>query len=182
MKDLGSMHYYLGLEVWQEPNEIYLGQGNYVIEIIKRFDMMECKPMMTPMITNLRLLRKFESSLVDPTRYGKLIGSLMYLVNTQPYICFVVTVPIQFQMEPHHDHWVASKHIVRYLWGTIYHCLKYERGKYVLLTRFIDFDCGGSKKDGRSTIGGCFSLGSSMVSWMSKKKEKIEIATLNPRM
>jgi len=41
MKDLGSMHYYLRLEVWKEPNEIYLGQGKYVIEIIKRFDMME---------------------------------------------------------------------------------------------------------------------------------------------
>ena len=67
MQDLGSMHYYLGLEVWQEPNEIYLGQGKYVIEILKRFDMMECKPMMTPMITNLKKLRSSDSSLVDPT-------------------------------------------------------------------------------------------------------------------
>ena len=82
MKDLGLMHYYLGLEVWKGPNEIYLGQGKYVIEILKKFDMMDCKPMTTPMITNLKRLRSFESSLVDPSRYRHLVGSLMYLVNT----------------------------------------------------------------------------------------------------
>lgn len=82
MKDLGLMHYYLGLEVWQGPNEIYLGQGKYVIKILKRFDMMDCKPMITPMITNLKRLRSSQSSVVDPIRYKKLIGSLMYLVNT----------------------------------------------------------------------------------------------------
>lgn len=96
MKDLGPMHYYLGLEVWQEPNEIYLGQGKYVIESLKRFDMMESKSMMTPMVTNLRLLGNFESSLVDPTRYKQIIGSLVYLVSTRPDICFAVNVLSQF--------------------------------------------------------------------------------------
>lgn len=98
MKDLGLMHFYLGLEVWQGPNEIYLGQGKYVIEMLKRFDMMDCKPMTTPIITNLRRLRSFESSLVDPTRYRQLIGSLMYLVNTRPDILFVVNFLSQFQL------------------------------------------------------------------------------------
>ena len=68
MKDLGLVHYYLGLEVCQGPDEIYLGQGKYVIEMLKRFDMMDCKPMTTPMITNLKML-SYESSSVDPTRY-----------------------------------------------------------------------------------------------------------------
>lgn len=48
------MHYYLGLELWQGLDEIYLGQGKYVIEMLKKFDMMDCKPMTTPMITNLK--------------------------------------------------------------------------------------------------------------------------------
>lgn len=96
MKDLGSMHYYLGLEVWQEPNEFYLGQGKYVIEILNSFDMMECKPMSNSMITNLRLLRNSKSSLVDPIRYIQLIESLMYLVNTRTYICFAVNFLSQF--------------------------------------------------------------------------------------
>jgi len=74
MKDLGLMHYYLGLEVWQGPNEVYLGQGKHVIEILKKFDMMDCEPMTTPMITNLKRLRSSESSPMDPSRYRQLIG------------------------------------------------------------------------------------------------------------
>ena len=52
MKDLGLMHYYLGLEVWKKPGEIYLGQGKYIIKILQKFEMMDSKPMTTPMITN----------------------------------------------------------------------------------------------------------------------------------
>ena len=57
MKDLGMMHYFLGMEVWQNVDEISLGQGKYAIEILKRFRMMECKAMTTPMASNMKLLR-----------------------------------------------------------------------------------------------------------------------------
>jgi hypothetical protein len=53
MKDLGPMHYFLGLEIWQQNDEAFLGQGKYTIEIIKRFGMEDYKPMATPMITNI---------------------------------------------------------------------------------------------------------------------------------
>jgi transposase InsO family protein len=56
MKDLGLMHYFLGLEVWQSPEKIFLNQGKYAVEILKRFDMLECKSMNTPMETKLKLL------------------------------------------------------------------------------------------------------------------------------
>jgi hypothetical protein len=84
MKDIGLMHYFLGLEVWQQPGEIFLGQGKYVVDILRRFRMGDCKPMTTPMITNLKKLSASDSELVDPTLYRQLIGSLMYLVNTRP--------------------------------------------------------------------------------------------------
>ena len=77
---------------------------------------------------------------------------------------FSVNVLSQFQMEPRHDHWIAAKHILRYQQGTIHYCLKYEKGKDVHLEGFTDSNWGGKEKDGRSTTGGCFSLGSSMVS------------------
>jgi len=127
MKDLRLMHYYLELEVWQEPDEIYLGQGKYVIEMLKRFDMIDCKTMTTPMITNLKRLKSFESNLVDSTRYRQLIGSHVYLVNTRPDICFTVNVLSQFQVKPKHDHWIAAKHILRYLQGTNHYSLKYDK-------------------------------------------------------
>jgi hypothetical protein len=56
MKDLGLMHYFLGLEVWQSPKRIFLNQGKYAVEILKRFDMLECKSMNTPMEAKRKLL------------------------------------------------------------------------------------------------------------------------------
>jgi hypothetical protein len=90
MKDLGLMHYFLGLEVWQSPEKIFLNQGKYAVEILKRFDMLECKAMNTPMESKLKLLFDTSSELVDATLYKQIIESLMYLMNTRPDICFVV--------------------------------------------------------------------------------------------
>jgi hypothetical protein len=90
MKDIGLMHYFLGLGVWQQLSEIFLGQGKYTVEILRRFGMMDCKSMTTPMITILKKLGDSDSELVDPTMYMKLIGSLMYPVNTRSDICFAV--------------------------------------------------------------------------------------------
>jgi hypothetical protein len=102
MKDLGPMHYFLGLEVWQSPEKIFLNQGKYAVEILKRFDMLECKSMNTPMETNLKLLVDTSSELVDATLYRQIIGSLMYLTNTRPDICFVVNTLSQYLVEPRH--------------------------------------------------------------------------------
>jgi hypothetical protein len=86
MKDL--MHYYLGLKVWQSPEKIFLNQGKYAVEILKRFDMLECKSMNTPMEAKLKLLVDTSSELVDATLYNQIIGSVMHLTNTRPNICF----------------------------------------------------------------------------------------------
>jgi hypothetical protein len=69
MKDLRLMHYFLGLEVWKIPEKIFLNQGKYVVEILKRFDMLECKSMTTPMETNLKIFVDTSSELVDATPY-----------------------------------------------------------------------------------------------------------------
>ena len=90
MKDLGTMHYFLGLEVWQKVSEIMLSQGKYVVEILKRFGMMDYKSMTTPMMTNLKLFGDTTSERVDGTLFRQMIGSLMYLTNTRPDICFAV--------------------------------------------------------------------------------------------
>ena len=90
MKDLGLMHYFLGLKVWQSPEGIFLNQGKHVVEILKIFSMLDCKAMVTPMDTNLKLLSDDPSELVDMTQYRQIIGSLMYMMNTRPNICFAV--------------------------------------------------------------------------------------------
>ena len=82
--------YFLGMEVWQNADGISLGQGKYTVEILKRFGMMDCKAMTTPMASNLKLLSDASLELVDATMYHHMIGSLMYLMNTRPDICFAM--------------------------------------------------------------------------------------------
>ena len=69
MKDLDMMHYFLGMEVWNNVYGISLGQGKYAVEILKRFKMMDCKSMTTPMASNLKLLCVASSEMVDATMY-----------------------------------------------------------------------------------------------------------------
>lgn len=104
MKDIGLMHYFLGFEVWQEERHIFLGQGKYAVDVLSRFHMGDCKPMSTPMATNGKKLYARDSHVVDPTLYRQLIGSLMYLVNTQPDICFTVNTLSQFMVSPKRVH------------------------------------------------------------------------------
>jgi hypothetical protein len=109
MKYLGLMHYFLGLKVWQSPERIFLNQGKHTVEILKSFDMLECKCMNTPMEEKLKLLVNNSSDLIDATLYRQIIGSLMYLTNTRPNICFVVNTLSQFLVEPRRVHLVACK-------------------------------------------------------------------------
>jgi protein associated with RNAse G/E len=133
MKDLGIMHYFLGLEVWQRQNEIFLNQGKYAVEILKRFDMMDCKAMPMPMVTNLKLLSDTSSETVDVTLYRQMIRSLMYLKNTRPDICFAVNTLSQYMVEPRHVHLVVEKHVLRYLKGTIDYGLRYVSDQEISL-------------------------------------------------
>ena len=93
MKDLGLMHYFLGLEVWQRSDEIFLSQGKYTIDVLQRFRMMDCKSMATPMVFNLKKLLEISSNIypINSTMYRQLIGSLLYMVHTRPDICFAVS-------------------------------------------------------------------------------------------
>ena len=122
MKDLGLLHYFLGLEVRQETCEIFLSQGKYVRDILQKFGMLDCKPMATPMVTNLKKLHDAVtgSDLVDPTQFRQLIGSLLYLVHIKPDIYYAVSALSQFMSSPKHIHWIVAKHVLQYLRGTQY--------------------------------------------------------------
>jgi hypothetical protein len=109
MKYLGMMHYFLGLEVWQRQDEIFLNQGKYAVEILKRFGMLDCKEMATPMVSNMKLLQDTTSETMDVTLYRNMVGSLMYLMNMRPDICFVVNTLSQYMEQPRQVHLVASK-------------------------------------------------------------------------
>ena len=77
--------------------------------------MKDCRPMATPMITNWKKIDIYEDDEADPTLYRQLIGSLMYLVNTRPDICYTVNTLSQFMVEPRRAHWAAAKDVFKYL-------------------------------------------------------------------
>jgi hypothetical protein len=112
MKDLGLMHYFLGLEVWQTDGCFFLGSGKYFVEILHRFRMMDCRPMSTPLVTNWRKIDATDSETVDPTIYCQLIGSLMYLVNIRPDMepVYIASSSRALQQEPERE---VPKTVVR---------------------------------------------------------------------
>jgi hypothetical protein len=130
------MHYLLGLEVWQSTEKIFLNQGKYAVKM-KRFDMLKCKSMYTPMETKLKLLVDTSSELVDATLHRQIIGSVMYLTNTRLDICFSLS---QYLVEPRRVHIVAAKHMMRYLKGTLDFGLYYTRDHDFRLSGYTDSD------------------------------------------
>jgi hypothetical protein len=129
--------------------------------------MEDYKPMSTPMITNWKKLSALDSQLVDATVYRQLIDSLMYLVNTRPYICFVVNTLSQHMVETRSVHMLGAKHVLRYITGTIDFGLDYIIGDGISLVGYTDSDWAGCATDRKSTSRCFFGLGSGLVSWFN---------------
>jgi hypothetical protein len=146
------------------------------VEIMKRFDMMDCRAMSTPVETNMKLLVDTSSEIVDVTLYRHMIGSLMYMMNTRPNICFVVNTLSQYLVEPKRVHLVVANHVMRYLKGTLDYVLCYTGDFDFGLYGYIDTDWARSDLDGKKTSGCCFSLGSTMNSWKRRKQSSISLS------
>jgi hypothetical protein len=104
MTDLGLMKYFLGIEVVQSDDGIFICQTKYANEVLKRFRMLNCKLAATPMATGTKLTKYDEGSYVDLTLYKKLVGSLMYLTTMRPDIMFVVSLISRFMETPKSTH------------------------------------------------------------------------------
>ena len=106
-----------------------------------------------------------------------MIGSLMYLTNMRPDICFVVNTLRQYLTDLRHVHLTATKHILMYLKGTVDYGLKYKVDQRIDLEGYVDSDWVGSAIDRKSTSGCCFSMGSGVISWFSRKQSYVALST-----
>ena len=80
--------------------------------------MLNCKPVVTPIATGIKLNKEDDGSKVDPMMYKRLVGSLMYLTTTRPDIMFAVSLISRFMETPKSTHWKYGKRILRYIAGT----------------------------------------------------------------
>jgi hypothetical protein len=107
----------------------------------------------------------------DITKYRRLIGSLLHLTYTRPDLSYSVSVLSQFSSAPRQSHWKAAIRVLRYLTSTLEHGLSFRGG--IELVGYSDADWAGDIDSRRSTSGYCFMLGSSLISWKSKKQNSV---------
>ena len=177
MTDLGAMKYFLGMQVKQSSGKIFLSQEKYAEDLLKKFNMSDCKPMATPMTTSEKLLKYDGKEKVDASLYRSLVGSLIYLTNTRPDIVHAVSIISRFMSDPSKDHLAAAKRILRYIKGTKSYGIMYESENDSRLTGYTDSDWAGSIDDRRSTSGYLFQLGSKSISWSSRKQATVALSS-----
>ncbi|KAJ8751833.1 hypothetical protein K2173_026028 [Erythroxylum novogranatense] len=173
MTDIGLMTYFLGMEVEQSQDEVFICQKKYAKEILKKFQMEDCKEMRTPMNQKEKLVKEDGAAQVDETEFRSLIGCLMYLTATRPNILNAVSILSRFMHCPNETHMRAAKRVIRYIKGTWNYGVKFMKSKELKLIGFSDSDWGGSIDDMKSTYGYCFTFGSGMFSWSPKKQETV---------
>jgi hypothetical protein len=185
MSDLGELHYCLGMKFERDRanRTITMSQSKYIEEVLKRFNMEECKPIGTPLDVNSKLLKLTEEEFqnieeeMQGIPYKVVVGSLMYaMVGTRSDLAFSISMVNQFMSKAGPSYWMAMKRIMRYLKGTLdlKLCLG---GKDVRLRGYYDADWGGDANERHSTTGYVFFVGVGAISWNCKKQPTIALST-----
>uniref|UniRef100_A0A2N9HCD2 Reverse transcriptase Ty1/copia-type domain-containing protein n=1 Tax=Fagus sylvatica TaxID=28930 RepID=A0A2N9HCD2_FAGSY len=151
MKDLDTLSYFLGLEA----------------------GLTDSKTDSTPLELNVKLNTIDSEPLFDATLYQQLVGSLIYLTVTRPYLAYAVHLVSQFMSAPRSTHYAAVLRILQYIKGTLFHGLHFSAHSSLELCAYADVDWVGDPTDRRSTTGYCFLLGSSLISWRIKKQSVV---------
>lgn len=129
MTDLGKMKYFLGVEVIQDEDGIFINQKKYALETLEKFGMQDCNSVRNPMIPGNKLTKEGEGRPVDPTLFKQIVGSLRYLTATRPDLVYSVNVVSRYMKNPRESHLLAVKRILRYVQGTSDLGIQYKRSE-----------------------------------------------------
>ncbi|XP_014511644.1 uncharacterized protein LOC106770343 [Vigna radiata var. radiata] len=177
MSKMGELTYFLGLQVKQTKDGIFIHQSKYYNHLLKKFKMLDCKDAATPMATNCYLDLDETGKSVNQKLYRCMIGSLLYLTVSRPDIMHSVCLCARFQSTPKESHLTTVEIILKYLKGTKGLGLWYPNGTNLFLNGYSDSDFGSCKLDRKRTSGTCHLLGSSLISWHSKKQACVALST-----
>ncbi|WJZ87437.1 hypothetical protein VitviT2T_006816 [Vitis vinifera] len=177
MTDLGKMKYFLGMEVLQNSEGIYISQRKYAKEVLERFGMEKSNSVKNPIVPGDRLTKNEGRVKVDATKYKQLVGSLMYLTATRPDLMYVVCLISRFMASPTEMHLQAAKRVLKYLKGTVDLGVFYQKEGNGELMAYIDSDYTRDLDDRKSTFGYVFLLSEGAVAWSSKKQPMVTLST-----
>ncbi|GJX95827.1 putative ribonuclease H-like domain-containing protein [Tanacetum coccineum] len=177
MSFIGELTFFLGLQVKQKEDGIFISQDKYVAEILKKFDFASVKTASTPIETHKSLVKDEEAADVGVHLYRSMISSLMYFTAFRPDIMFAVCACSRFQVTPKTFHLNVVKRIFRYLKGKPKLGLWYPRVSSFDLEAYSDSDYARANLDRKSTTGGCQFLGRRLISWQCKKQTIMATST-----
>ncbi|XP_022880592.1 uncharacterized protein LOC111397855 [Olea europaea var. sylvestris] len=155
--NLEKMQYFLGIEIHQTQQGIFVCQRKYDKEVSRKFNMENCKPVSTPLIQNAKLMKEDGLTRLD--------------------ITFVTNMLSRFRQEPSKIHFQAAKRVLRYIKGTEELGIWFRKSEILKLIGFTDSDWAGSSEDMKSTSGYVFYVGSSVICWNSIKQKIVAQST-----
>ncbi|OIT20722.1 retrovirus-related pol polyprotein from transposon tnt 1-94, partial [Nicotiana attenuata] len=172
INDLGDLYFFLGVRVSRTSACLHLSQAKYARDILDRAGLIGCKPVATPVSSSTSLDSSL-SSAVDNSLYRNLVGALQYLTLTRPNICYAINSASQHIQSPQSHHFSEVKRILRYVAGTLHHCLLLRPSNSISLTAYSDADWAGCPDTRRSASISLLFFGNNLISWSSKKQHTV---------
>jgi hypothetical protein len=176
MSMMGELKFFLRFRIKQVKDRTFISQTKYTHDMLKKFDMVNAKPIKTPIPTNGHLDLNDKGKAMDTKVYRSMIGSLLYLCASRPDIMLSMCMCARFQANLKECHLVAVKRILRYLVHTPNIGLWYPKGSKFDLLGYSDSNYVGCKVDKKSSSGTCQFLGRSLVSWSSRKQNCVALS------
>jgi hypothetical protein len=178
MSMMGELTFFLGIQVKQMKEGIFIHQAKYTKDLMKKFNMAELKPVSTLMSTTMVLDPDENGEVIDQREYMSMIGSLLYLMMTRPNIQFTVCLCVRFQASPCSSHQMVVQRIFRYLKHTLEFEIWYSASSLLDLVGFSDADFMGCGIDRNSTFDTCYFLRSCLVCWSARKQSSVAQSTI----
>ncbi|GKC43676.1 retrovirus-related pol polyprotein from transposon TNT 1-94 [Tanacetum coccineum] len=178
IKDLGSLKYFLGIEVARTHEGLVLSQRKYTLDILADCGFEGCRQSSFPIEQNHKLDKSEDQPKVDRSRYRRIVGRLLYMQATRPDIAYAISILSQFVSDPRQPHMDVVHHVLRYLKSTHGQGVLFPRTGGFNLTAYCDYDWLGCPYTRRSRTGYVLLLGGAPISWKTKKHSVVSCSSV----